>query len=298
MIPVEPSDDRDTHLGAKGSTFVRPGAVAWGRNDSGGGGTYASSEIIEQVLVTVAKDPDRVTDLLDELSRARLWLPLSATERPVVKGSAVALPTVTYLGSEFVPAFSSAARLARWALPEGGKSTLIPAQYTPGTSDEIVPHVVVPATGLARLLPRGLGIAINPGAETSVPVYPEGVAHLAASHLLAGDTPIRLGHPPAEPVALLTEVRDGLYSLPAVRHASRAWLTVPGQGEGLVISVTLEDPASAVAHDAVVTIIERAAAAASEQAAFPIDVTFPGESEADHIDEWVAANAAPFYVRT
>ena len=299
MIPVEPPDDRDAPLGAMGGTFVRPGAVVWGRNIATSSGPYASCEVIEQVLATVAKDPDRVGDLLDELSRARLWLPLSATERPVVKGSAVALPTVTYLGTEFVPAFASVQRLTRWASPEGTavKSTLIPAQYTPGTDGGVMPHVVVAAADLARLLPRGIGIALNPGAETSVPIYPEGVAHLAASHLLAGDTPIRLGHPPAEPEALLSEVREGLDSLPAVRHASRAWLSVPGQGEGLVISVQLDDPASPVAHDAVVTVIERAAASVPQQAAFPIDVTFPGEAAADQIDEWIAENASPFYMR-
>jgi hypothetical protein len=295
MIPVEPTDDRDAPLGAMGGTFVRPGAVAWGRSDAPSGGPYASCEVIEQVLVTVAKEPDRVTDLLDELTRARLWVPLPATERPFVKGSAVALPTVTYLGTEFVPAFTSVQRLTRWADPEGRAGTrLVPAQYAPGVS-EVVPHVVVPAADLARLLPSGLGIALNPGADTSVPIYPDGVAHLAASHLLAGDTPIRLGHPPAEPMDLLRSVRDGLGSLNAVRRASRAWLTVPGQGEGLVISVSLDDPQSPVAHDAVVTVIERAAA--TVPAGFPIDVTFPGEVEVDQFDEWVAANTAPFYVR-
>jgi len=299
MIPVEPDEGRDTPLGG---TFVRPGAVAWGRTTSG---PHVSAEVIEQVLVTVAKDPERVTELLEDLSRARLWLPLPASERPVVKGSAVALPTVTYLGAEFVPAFTSVQRLIQWASPDersAKASSLIPAQYTPGhgqystgMADGVLPHVVVPAAELARLLPPGLGIALNPGADTSVPIYPEGIAHLTASHLLAGQTPIRLGHPPAEPLTLLREVSDGLGYLEAVQHASRAWLTVPGQGEGLVISVALDDPVSPVAHDAVVTVVEHAAATIG--ADFPIDVTFPGESEPDQIDEWVAANATPFYVR-
>jgi hypothetical protein len=156
---------------------------------------------------------------------------------------------------------------------------------------------VVPAAALAGRLPAGLGIALNPGASTSVPIYPEGVAELAAAQLVAGDTAIRLGNPPAEPVALLREVGNALRELPSVRHASRAWLSVPGRGEGLVISVQLDDPASKPAHDAVVTVIERAAACVEQQTVFPIDVTFPGETEADQIDEWMEANAAPFYVR-
>jgi hypothetical protein len=286
MIPVEPGDGRDAPLGG---TFIRPGAITWGRD--GATGPYDSSEVIEQVLSTVAKDPDRVTELLEGLSRARLWLPLSA-QRPVVRDSGVVLPTVSYLGSEFVPAFTSARRLAQWAAPSAGP---IPAQYKPG--DGVTPHAVVGAADLAQLLPAEMGIAVNPGADLSVPVYPDGVAHLAVGHLEPGETPIRLGHPPVEPKALLAQVRDGLCGLDAVRHASRAWLTVPGQGEGLVISVTLDDPASSVAHDAVVTIIERAAATVAGFADFPIDVTFPGEAETDQIDEWVAANAPPFYVR-
>jgi hypothetical protein len=291
MIPVEPDEGRDAPLGG---TFVRPGAVAWGRSGAGES-AYVSAEVIEQALVTIAKAPDRVAGLLDDLARARLWLPLPATDRPVVKGSAVSLPTVTYLGTEFVPAFTSLQRLTRWASPEGRKTAgLIPAQYRPDVTDGLLPHVVVPAADLARLLPPGVGIALNPGADTSVPIYPDGVAHLAESE--RGEIPIRLGHPPVEPMDLLREVRNGLATLDAVGHASRAWLTVPGQGEGLVISVTLDDPRSPVAHDAVVTVIERAAATVQDPA-FPIDVTFPGESEPDQIDEWIAANAAPFYVR-
>jgi hypothetical protein len=290
MIPVEPEEGHDAPLSGMS---VRPGAVAWGGKGDAPG-TYVSAEVIEQVLATVTKDPDRVADLLDELTRARLWLPLPAADRPVVRGSAISLPTVTYLGAEFVPAFTSAQRLTRWASPEE-RTSLIPAQYKPGSADGVVPHVVVPAAELARLLPSGLGIALNPGSDTSVPIYADGVAHLAACDLLAGKTPIRLSHPPAEPLDLLREVSAGLASLEAVRHASRAWLTVPGQGEGLVISVTLDDPGSSVVHDAVVTAIERAATATTAE--FPIDVTFPGESEPDQIDTWVAANASPFYVR-
>src|ERR1700743_906088 len=78
------------------------------------------------------KDGDRISDLLDELSRGRLWLPLPDDGGPVTDGSAGQLPAgvhpgseflpaVTsgeltaggYLGSEFVPAFTSAELLTR-----------------------------------------------------------------------------------------------------------------------------------------------------------------------------------------
>jgi hypothetical protein len=82
-----------------------------------------------------------------------------------------------------------------------------------------------------------------------------------------------------------------------VRQAARAWLSVSGQGEGLVISVTLDDPASQAAHQQVVDAVQRAVQAVPEQG-FPIDVTFPGESEPDQMDAWISAYAEPFYVRS
>jgi type III secretion system (T3SS) SseB-like protein len=278
MLPIDPAspDAVPVQAMAHGGTYLRPGAVAWGGRPGGPDGAYSSCEMVEQVLAAVIKDADRMNDLLDELSRARLWVPLPVGQRPVTDGSAVALPTVTYLGAEFVPAFTSVQRLG------AGRGA---------------PHIVVPAAALARRLPAGLGIALNPGAKASVPIYPEGVAYLAATQGSAGGVPIRVGHPPAEPEALLREVRSGLHRLPAVRQASRAWLSVPGRGEGLIISVTLDDPASEPAHEAVVEAIEHAVAAIPHQVPFPIDVTFPGEAEPDLLDDWVASNAPPFYTR-
>jgi hypothetical protein len=286
VVPAQPlpppADVLPAQAMAYGGTFVRPGALAWGGARDAPDGAYSSCESVEQAIAAAVKDPDRMEDLLGELSRARLWVPLPAGPRPVTDGSAVALPTVTYLGDEFVPCFTSIQRLAPWQ--RAGDAP-------------VAPHIVVPAAALARRLPNGLGIALNPGAEASVPVYPEGVADLAAVHASASGMPVRLCHPPAEPAELLREVGSGLHSLPAVRHAARAWLSVPGQGEGLVISVTLDDPASEPAHEAVVGTVERAVAALPWQAGFPIDVTFPGESEPDLVDEWIAENTVPFYSR-
>jgi SseB protein N-terminal domain/SseB protein C-terminal domain len=269
-VPADP-----TPIMAHGGTFVRPGALAWSRP-----GTIAPARdaaIIEEALATAVKDPSRVTDLLDELRQARLWLPLPA-DGPVTDGSAVHLPTVTYLGAEFVPAFTSFERLVAWPL-----GTLVPPQNKP------VPHIVVPAAELARLLPPGVGIALNPGAEASVPIYPEGIGYLAG----LGAAEVHVGHPPAEPVALLDQIRAALASVPDVRHASRAWLSVAGHGEGLVISVTLRDPASEAAQRAAIEAIEQAAAAIPHQ--FPIDATFPGDGVPDDLDAWIVANAQPFY---
>lgn len=272
-VPADP-----TPTVAHGGTFVRPGALVWSRPDIVPG-ACSDSIVIEDALAAAAKDHDRITDLLDLLRRARLWLPLP-DGGPVTDGSAVLLPTVTYLGAEFVPAFTSAERLSHWQ------------QDDPR-------HIVVAAAELARLLPSEMGIALNPGAEASVPIYPEGLGQLTAASLppsctASGSGEVRIGHPPADPVALLGEVHTALRTVPAARQASRAWLTVPRRGEGLIISVTLDDPADAAARDAVIEAIQRAAALVPQ--GFPIDVTFPGEGAPDQVDEWIAACAAPFYL--
>jgi hypothetical protein len=283
---------------SQGGTFMRPGAVAWGQPGSQAPANPATPAAIEHALAAAVKDPDRVTDLLDELSRGRLWLPLPDA-RPVTDGSAVLLPTVTYLGGEFVPAFTSARRLASWlgrvpvpAQPQGDAER-VAAGAGPFAA---MPHIVVPAADLARRMPAGVGIALNPGAEASVPIYPEGVGYLAATLLVTDGTQVRMGRPPADPVPLLSEVRTALSSVPGVRQASRAWMSVPGRGEGLVISVALDDPASETAHQEVLDAVERAVQAGPGEG-YPIDVTFPGESEPDLLDAWISAHAEPFYIR-
>ena len=191
MNPTSP-----TSAMSQGATFMRPGAMAWGHPGwaSQPPADPATPVTIEHALAAAAKDPDQVTDLLDELSRGRLWLPLPEA-RPVTDG-----------------------------------------------------------------------------------------------------TPVRVGRPPADPLPLLSEVRTALSAIPGARQASRAWLSVSGQGEGLVISVTLDDPASQDAHQEVLDAVQRAVAAVPAQG-FPIDVTFPGENEPDQVDAWISAYAEPFYIR-
>jgi len=160
-----------------------------------------------------------------------------------------------------------------------------------------VPHVVVPTAELARRMPPGVGIALNPGAAASVPIYPEGVTYLAAAEWTAGDVRIRLGQPPTEPESLLREISAGLRPIRAVRYAARAWLSVPGAGEGLIISVTLDDPAGQMAQQEVLSAIAYAADVVGSKATFPIDVTFPGEHVPDDVDRWIADHATPFHLR-
>jgi len=247
----------------------------------------APESAVERALAAAIEDASRIGDLLDVLRRARLWLPLPGGGSAAIKGTAVTLPTVCYLGSEFVPAYSSAQLLRQLASPAGLAET----------ADNLA-HVVVRAADLARLLPPSVGIALNAGASESVPVYPQGVSYLAAQDAGNELDRISVGPLPIRPDGLLAEIAAGLMQIAQVRDASAAWLSVQFAGEGLLISVTLDDPAEAAARDLAVGAIERAAwQAPAQDAGFPIDVTFPGESEPDHIDEWISAFATPFYRR-
>jgi hypothetical protein len=212
----------------EGGTFVRPGVLAWD-------GPYSrarlaaqdharpplpgsprpvpwqhargepSCEAIEQAIASAissaaVRGAADIEDLLDELARARLWVPLPDGPKPVTDGSAVCLPVIMSLEGELVPAFTSVQRLGAWADPrrrrgQGAAGGAPPAGSTdrgrqpavrsgdpawlqrgPGAGD--IRHVLVPFAGLARLLPPGLGIVINPGTGVSVSVYADALAAL------------------------------------------------------------------------------------------------------------------------
>src|SRR5579875_1648858 len=269
----------------------RRDAGAHGTQDPPGGADMRDAAgdpdtAVEHALAAAAADEARIGEVLDALRRGRLWLPLPDDGTPVTDGSAVTLPTVIYLGREFVPAYTSADQLIRASAPAGAAG---PASCAPGVAGdgdahfahpahpahpatpggpsaaarpvapagrtglaggqepEDIPHLVVPAAALASLLPAGLGIALNPGAPCSVPVYPEGVAYLAAAQVPAARVapdrsaaarrqggrqgpgrppppgaltppagertpgpPIRVGAPPSQPAVLLARIRAGL----------------------------------------------------------------------------------------
>ena len=315
---------------AHGGAIIRPGAVAWGGTRDTREGDYSSFEAIERTLAATVRNPGDLPLLLAELAVARLWIPLPVRQRPFTDGTAVRLPLIGYQGTDFVPCFTSVQRLSTWA-DHGEQGRAWQRAGDPRTA----PHVVVPAGGLAQRLPAGLGLAINPDSASGLPIYPECVPYLArlavkeTGTAAGGDTAsgetapggltmgelvrgsgadFLIGHPPAEPTALLAETRTALRALPSVRQASRAWLSAPGEGEGLVISVVLDEPAREESRNAAAEAIERAAAAVPLRVPFPVDVTFPGERAPDGerpgalaalgaIDAWIARSTRPFYDR-
>jgi hypothetical protein len=271
----------------KHDTVVSASATALATAVSTTMGATAPVAAVESALAAAISDAGRVGDLLDVLRTAQLWLPLPAEGAAAIKGTAVTLPLVSYLGSDFVPAYASADLLRQFAEPDEASAPTAPG-----------PHVVVRAADLARLLPPAIGIAINPGAPESVPVYPPGVSYLAADGDAGDADRISVAPLPVRPDSLLAGIAAGLIGIAAVSDASAAWLSVRFGGEGLLISVSLDDPADAVAQELVVGAVERAAwEAAPEDTAFPIDVIFRGVGGPDHLDESVAGVASPFYRR-
>jgi SseB protein N-terminal domain len=268
-------------------------------------GPVAPDESVEQALAAAVQDAGRIGDLLDALRSARLWLPLPDDGRPVITGGAVTLPTVSYLGSEFVPAYSSARMLQEFGRPAPARppAPQSPADQLPATAvtDQdagAVPHVVVRAADLARLLPPAIGIALNAGAAHSLPVYPPGVSYLATGDSGEDADRISVAPLPVRPDTLLAGIAAGLMGIAAVRDATAAWLSVQFAGEGLLVAVTLDNPADAATKDLVVGAVERAAwEVEPDEAAFAIDVTFPGERAPDRVDEQIAAVGTPFYRR-
>jgi len=348
MLPIDPGDGQGSVTPAQpardilpaqamthgGTTIIRPGAIAWGGPRDALDRGFPSCEAVERSLRSVVRDCAQLPGLLAELTRTRLWVPLPLRRRrPFTDGTAVMLPLVSSGGVDFVPCFTSVRRLTAWAdaaPAEPGEFRFEAAgrPWRRAGDTRIVPHIVVLAAGLARRLPAGLGMAINPDSSPGVPLYPESVSYLArlAPHdgipapAVPDTMPLNtrppdttapnsgarshiVGHPPIEPTALLRETCDGLRTLPSVRHASRAWLSAPGQGEGLVISVTLDDPASEADRGVVVDVLQRACASVPLRVPFPVDVTFPGEDfpgepGQDQIDYWIARNTRPFYTRS
>src|ERR1700733_8115209 len=228
---------------ANGGTIIRPGAVAWGGTRDGGsqpGRRYSSCEAIERALAAVVADSARLPGLLTELVTTQLWIPLPDRQRPFTDGAAVRLPLIGYQDIEFVPCFTPVLRLTAWA-------DLADSAARRAGDARTVPHLVVPAAGLAGRLPAGIGLALNPDSAPGLPLYPECVPFLASiGQPWFGTAAVPgglIGHPPGEPATLLAETRVALATLPAVRRAAAAWLAVPGEGAGLVIAVTLDDPA-------------------------------------------------------
>lgn len=176
VAPTQPlTDIVPLQAMAHGGTIIRPGAVAWGGMRDVH--RHASCEAVEQAIAAAAASPDQLPALLTELAAARLWVPLPAAARPFTDGTSVRLPLVSHDGTDFVPCFTSVLRLTAWVDQADAPGQRAGDPRT--VPSVVVPHIVVPAAGLAARLPGGIGLALNPDSVPGLPLYPECVPHLA-----------------------------------------------------------------------------------------------------------------------
>ncbi len=92
------------------------------------------------------------------LREGDLWVPLPQGAGQQEDGS-VSLPTLDLEGSTFIPAFTSESQL--------------------NVRSGELPYTIIATRELAGILPEGVGLALNPGNTTGVPIYPETVSALA-----------------------------------------------------------------------------------------------------------------------
>lgn len=253
----------------------------------------------ERALNAVLDDAP-VAGLLDELARARLWVPVAGEAGD---DGAPELAAFDFDGVPFVAAYTSTEQLAAG---------------TPGAA-----CATVPGFELARLLPGGYGIALNPGGRGQFPVYPEGVAVLAAAEVTADAVPdvaepagdgVTVRSPAAGTGALRDAVAGLLPEVPEVVSAADGWAETD-VAEVLVIAVTLDDPKDEAAQEAATAVVEQAVGAVGPE--YAVDVVFPGAGGEDatggicgaedccgggcgagmSVEDWIAANREPFYLR-
>jgi hypothetical protein len=255
----------------------------------------------ERALTAVLDDAP-MAGLLDELARARLWVPTDAD----ADGDAPELAAFEFDGMPFVAAYTSTEQVAAG---------------TPGAA-----CATVPGFRLARLLPEGCGIALNPGGQAQFPVYPEGVAVLAAAEVPPDAVPdtaqpagdgVTVRSPAAGTRPLREAVAALLPEVPAVAAVADGWAET-STGEVLVLAVTLDTPDDPDAQDAAIAAVEQAVGETGPE--FAVDVVFPGAPDDDpeatggnicgaddccgggcgadaSVPDWIATNRAPFYLR-
>jgi len=120
---------------------------------------------VEQALLRVLEDEregpdDTAADaaFLEALGAGRVWVPVPGGSGHREEDGAVALPSLELHGSVFIPVFTSR------------------EQYDQRSAD--IPCAVLDVRDLAQVLPEGVGLAVNPGNASGLPVPSEAVPAL------------------------------------------------------------------------------------------------------------------------
>ncbi|WP_460858815.1 SseB family protein [Nocardiopsis coralliicola] len=122
------------------------------------GGDFPANDLETALHAALEGAPGAPEDFLARLRAATVWVPVPEGSGQQDDGS-VALPSVELEGVVYIPVFTSR------------------AQYDRRSAE--VPGAELAMADLAEVLPSGVGLAVNPGNEASVPIGPESVAALA-----------------------------------------------------------------------------------------------------------------------
>lgn len=229
----------------------------------------------EQALQVLVDDPEQINEFLSTLVAGPLWVPLPDGAGNQPDGS-FALPTLLFEEQQFIPGFTSEEQLKVGA-PD---------------ADE---HVMLPAVEMIQQCPDNVGLAINPGGDAGFPIPPDGVRAIAKDLADMDGTQVTIDHPQVEPTELLAALGTAFAEVPPVVSASRAWIEVQDQGEGLIIGIELDDPTDQQSQQLALQAVETTVKA--QEPEFSLDVTFTDQQEDDPVDEWLLDNTDPFYTR-
>ncbi|MFC5906732.1 enhanced serine sensitivity protein SseB C-terminal domain-containing protein [Streptacidiphilus monticola] len=232
--------------------------------------TWPGNEL-EQVLQASVGEPGATPRVMEVLARSHVWLPLPGG--PTQDGITLDLPTTELAGKPYVPVFSSEEQLH-------------------AVAGAAMSYAIAPVRELARGLPPGVGIAVNPEGTVGIPVPAEGVPDLCVGE--PAQVGLREPEPEAEPGEFLGQAAGELSLLPHVLTARRALVQVEGDPEKLFVGVQLSSLQQAD-QEAVHLALGRALHAAPVP--WPVSVVLLDVAQ-DTLAAWMLASVTPFYDRS
>jgi hypothetical protein len=236
--------------------------------------TWPENEL-ELALAASVGDPGATPRLMEVLSRSHVWVPMPAG--PSRDGVTLDLPTTELAGQPFVPVFSSEAQLRAVAGPE-------------------MPYAIAPVHELARGLPQGVGLAVNPEGAVGLPVPAAGVPDLCGDPTEEG-VRATAWEPEAheEPYDFLAAAVGELAVLPVVLTARRAYVQVEGDAPKLFVGVQLARY-DVTDHEDVGLALGRALGAVPLP--FEVSLVLLDAVAQDPTAQWMLQTVAPFYSRS
>ncbi|WP_042385100.1 enhanced serine sensitivity protein SseB C-terminal domain-containing protein [Streptacidiphilus melanogenes] len=236
-------------------------------------GVWPENEL-ELALAASVGNPGATPRVMEVLSRSHVWVPMPAG--PTRDGVTLDLPTTELAGQPFVPVFSSETQLRAVAGPE-------------------MSYAIAPVKELARGLPQGVGIAVNPEGAVGLPVPAAGVPDLCGDPAEEG---VRMTawepEPHEEPYDYLAAAAGELAALPVVLTARRAFVQVEDDQAKLFVGVQLAryEPED---HQAVGLALGRALGAVP----LPCEVSLVllDAVTEDPAARWMLSTVAPFFAR-